>query len=87
MLSRITCELAQTMIDDSAEADQCFTEEEYKMLEHISYNIELWIAEEQAIFAAAEDLDKDQDGASKGEQSPNPLSQLHSPANNIPLNV
>lgn len=46
MLSRITCELAQTMIDDSAEADQCFTEEEYKMLEHINYNIELWIAEE-----------------------------------------
>lgn len=47
MLSRITMELAQTIIDDSAEADLNCTKEELELLESISYNIELWVAEEE----------------------------------------
>ena len=42
------------MIDDNAEPDQCFTDEEIKLLEHINFNIELWVAEEENIAAAAE---------------------------------
>ena len=40
-------ELAQTIIDDSAEADLNCTKEELELLESISYNIELWVAEEE----------------------------------------
>ena len=53
MLSRITMELAQTVIDNCAEGESNHTREELDLLESIQYNIDLWTAEEERIAAAA----------------------------------
>jgi len=48
MLSRITIEIAQTIIDDSdAAASQNFSKEALEQLESINYNIDLWVADEE----------------------------------------
>lgn len=45
-----------TMIDDSSQADQCFTQEENELIEKIRYNLQLWREEEkrQVVMRAQE---------------------------------
>eukprot|EP00353_Schmidingerella_taraikaensis_P015473 CAMPEP_0185612778 /NCGR_PEP_ID=MMETSP0436-20130131/23477_1 /TAXON_ID=626734 ORGANISM="Favella taraikaensis, Strain Fe Narragansett Bay" /NCGR_SAMPLE_ID=MMETSP0436 /ASSEMBLY_ACC=CAM_ASM_000390 /LENGTH=124 /DNA_ID=CAMNT_0028246419 /DNA_START=671 /DNA_END=1042 /DNA_ORIENTATION=- len=75
MLSRISVELAQTIIDDSAEPDKCFTREEYELLEHINFNIELWVGEEEAAARAALAAERE---ASGQNDASHPHSQVPS---------
>ena len=35
------------MVDDSSQADQCFTQEENELIEKIRYNLSLWREEEK----------------------------------------